>query len=290
MGALKRLISPEWRFRAHHLGRLRWLTKYRLMRTYGADAAWRTRVAYVLSDPEIESFSYKLDDEAETISALATAVGLPAGELLAYADEAREDPEFNELLWRHLRWRLDLKRRPPLGHRLAWYVLVRAFKPKLVVETGIYLGFGSLALLRALERNTEEGLPGELISFDIVHAAGEVVREPLRRRWRHYIGPTRETLPAALEDRTVDMLVQDTPHTAENQRFEFGLALSHAAPHLLLVDGSGGYAPTLKELCAERGGAYHEVPIRSRDHIHPGAHVTFGIFDEPPGGASEDPK
>ncbi|MEA2215252.1 MAG: hypothetical protein QOK19_813, partial [Solirubrobacteraceae bacterium] len=127
MGALKRLIGPTWRFRAHHLGRLRWLTKYRLMRTYGAEAGWRQRLAFVLLDPEIESFSYELDDEVQAISALAAAVGRPAEELLAYAAEVREDPELGRRLWRHLRWRFDLKRRPQLGHRLAWYVLVRAF-------------------------------------------------------------------------------------------------------------------------------------------------------------------
>jgi predicted O-methyltransferase YrrM len=280
MSALKRLISPTWRFRAHHLGRLRWLTKYRLARRYETDAGWRRRVAYVLLDPEIESFGYELDDEVEAISALAAAVRRPAEELLAYAAEVREDPEFNRLLWRHLRWRPHVKRRPQLGHRLAWYVLVRAFKPKLVVETGIYLGFGSLALLRALERNNEERAPGELMSFDLVRASGTMVRAPLRRRWHRYIGPTSDTLPGALEGRQVDMLFQDTAHTEENQRFEFGVALTHAAPRLFLIDGSGGHAPTLRALCAERSCTYHEVPMRSVGHIHPGGPVTFGVFDQ----------
>ncbi|MCW3032252.1 MAG: hypothetical protein JWM60_597 [Solirubrobacterales bacterium] len=258
------------------------------MRTYGAEAGWRQRLAFVLLDPEIESFSYELDDEVQAISALAAAVGRPAEELLAYAAEVREDPELGRRLWRHLRWRFDLKRRPQLGHRLAWYVLVRAFKPKLVVETGIYLGFGSLALLRALDRNAEEGDPGELMSFDIVPAAGAVVREALRHRWRRYIGTTKDTLPAALEGRQVDMLFQDTPHTEENQRFEFGLALSHSGERLLLMDCSGGYAPTLRSLCAERGGAYREVAMRSRGHIHPGAPLTFAMFDNRPRAPSGD--
>ena len=282
MKALKRMVGPEWRFRAHRLGRLRWWTKYRLMRTFQTDIGWRRRAAYVLFDPEIESFSYQLENEAEAITSLAAALGRPVGELSAYAAETREDPEFNQLLRHHVRWRLDVKRRPPLGNRLAWYVIVRACKPKLIVETGIYLGLGSLTLLRALERNTEEGMPGELMSFDNVPSAGNVVPEPMHRRWRRFVGTTQDMLPPALKDRSVDMLFQDTPHTEENQRFEFGAAFAHAAPRLLLLDASGGKAPTLRTICSERRGAYHHVPMPSRGHIYPGAAITFAVFDTAP--------
>lgn len=280
MKALKRMIGPQWRFRTHHLGRIRWLTKYRLMRTFQTDVGWRKRAAYVLFDPEIESFSYHLENEVETISTLAAALERPTEELLAYAAETRQDPELNQLLTRHIGWRLDVKRRPPLGNRLAWYVLVRTCKPKLIVETGIYLGLGSLTLLRALARNAEEGEPGELMSFDTVPSAGSVVREPLRQGWRRFTGSTHDMLAPALDGRTVDMLFQDTPHTEENQRYEFGTALEHAGPRLLLLDASGGKAPTLRAMCSERSGAYHHVPMRSRGHIYPGATITFAVFDE----------
>ncbi len=84
----------------------------------------------------------------------------------------------------------------------------------------------------------------------------------------------------ALEGRRVDMLFQDTPHTEENQRFEFTAALTHAARRLLLLDASGGTAPTLRAMCAEHDGTYHEVPMRSRGHIYPGGAITFGVFDK----------
>jgi len=275
---LRRIVSPEWRFRTHRLARLRWLTKYRLMRRYDTDVGIHRQLAYVLFDPEIESFSYEIENEPEVIAGLAAALGRPEEELLAYAAETRRDPELNQLLTRHLRWRFHIKRRLPLGNRLAWYLIVRVLKPELVVETGIYLGLGSLVLLRALERNSQEGSPGELMSFDMVSSAGSVVREQVRRGWIRVVGSTRDLLVPALEDRRVDMLFQDTPHTEENQRFEFGAAISRAAPHLLLVDGSGGQSPTLEAISGERNGAYHRVPLRSRDHIYPGQPIAFAAF------------
>jgi Methyltransferase domain len=277
---LKKIVSPDLRFRMRRLSRFRWYTKYELVRRFDTNVGLRRRLTYVLFDPEIESFSYELENEPEVIAGLAAALGRPQAELAAYAAEIRDDPEFNALLSRHLRWRFDTKRRLPLGNRLPWYVLVRARKPQLVVETGIYQGLGSLTLLRALERNRQEGSPGELMSFDTLQGAGSIVREHVQQGWRRFVGSTRELLLPALEDRRVDMLFQDTPHNEVNQRFEFGAALSRAAPNLVLLDGSGGWATTLEAICAERNGTYHRVPLRSHDHVSPGGDVTFAVFSD----------
>jgi hypothetical protein len=278
---LKQLVGPEWQARAHRLSRLRWITKYRLMRSFGGRIGLRRQLGYVLLDPETESFSFELDDERQVISALAQALGRSEDELAGYAAETRTDPELNEALARHVRWRFDVKRRMPLGYRLPWYIFVRALKPALVVETGIYHGLGSLVLLRALARNAQAGSPGELMSFDTDQRAGSVVRDEVRRDWRRFAGSTHDLLLPALHGRHVDMLFQDTPHTEENQRFEFGAALAHAAPRLLLVDGSGGYAKTLAAICRERDVPYHRVPLRSRAHVYSDAAIAFALVEVP---------
>ncbi len=276
---VKHVIGPRGQDRVRSLSRLRWITKYRLQRKFDADVGFARRLTYVLLDPELESYSFELDNEHEVVAALAIALERPEDELAGYATETHTDPELNERLRRGLRWRLDMKQRMPLGSRLGWYVTVRATKPELVVETGIHLGLGSLAVLRALARNEEEGHPGELMSFDVNPRAGAIVREELRSRWHPIIGPTSETLAPALRGRRVGLLFQDTLHTEENQLIEFGAALERAAPLLLLVDCSGGYAPTLERLCDERGGVYHRVTLRSRGHIHPGGDFRFGVFE-----------
>jgi predicted O-methyltransferase YrrM len=275
---LKRILGPQWRSRVHRLSRLRWLTKYRLMRSFHARVGLNRRLGYVLLDPETESFSFELENEPQLLAGLADALDRPEPELAAYAAETHSDPELGARLTHHIRWQFDVKHHLPLGNRLAWYVLARAMKPKLVVETGIYQGLGSLALLRALERNRQEGIPGELMSFDLNSHAGAVVRPEIRGSWWRLIGSTHELMLPALAGRRVDMLFQDTDHSESNQRFEFGMALSHAPRRQLLLDGSGGYAPTLKQLCREHAGAYHQVPMRSRAHIFPGGEICFALF------------
>jgi predicted O-methyltransferase YrrM len=278
-GRLKQMLGPKWQFRTHRLARLRWLTKYRIVRDLQPEVGFRTKLGFVLLDPEIESYSYELADERRFIAELARGLGCSESELATYAEETRRDPELNARLARHTRWQFDVKRRLPLGHRLSWYLMVRARKPRLVVETGTYRGLGSLVLLRALERNRQEGFPGELMSFDITSASGGLVRPALRERWTRFVGSTHELLEPALEGRQVDMLFQDTPHTEENQRWEFGAALARAGGRLLLVDGSGGESPTLRSMAAQRGGSHYVVSAPSRNHVYQGGTVAFALFD-----------
>jgi predicted O-methyltransferase YrrM len=279
--ALKRALGPEWQARVHRLSRLRWITKYKLMGKYATDVSPRHRVAYVLLDPETESFTYEVDNRAELIEALSAALGRPESELLAYAAEVDRDPELNVLLSRHVRLRFDVKHRLALGHRLGWYAMVRAAKPALIVETGIYDGLGSLALLRALERNQADGRPGELISIDSNPHAGSIVRDELRANWHPITGLTSQRLLPAIAGRRVDMLFHDTAHTEETQHFEFGAALTHAGDPLVLVDGSGGLAPFLADIAAQHDGRYHRIPVRSRNHIYPGLDIAFAVFERP---------
>jgi hypothetical protein len=282
---LKRVLGPTWQRRIHRLGRLRWITKWRLLHAHGLSVRHRPlrHLAYVLADPELESWTYDLANEDQLIAAVAAAFDRPIAEIAGYAQEAHTDHELNERLSTRVRWRFDFKRRLPIGNRLAWYLLVRTRKPSLVVETGIYRGLGSLVLLRALERNAADGTPGELMSFDASDASGELADQG-HPRWRRVIGLTTEAIRPALEGCRVGMLIQDTPHTEENQMAEYGAALTNADPPLVLVDNSGGWAPTLKTLSEQHGAQYHTVPLVPRNHFLPAAAVIFAIFNPDSGG------
>ena len=267
--------------RLRWLGRGRWIAKYRLMRRYGG----RLRddpvhgLAYVLWDPELESHSYELDNEGELVAFVHELVGAAPSDAAAWIMETKDDPELTTQLARHIGMRLDAKRRQPLGNRVLWYVLVRATRPRLIVETGIHDGLGSLALLRALERNAEEGADGELLSIDTNPDAGWFVAERLHGRWQRVTGYTSEVLRPALAGREVGVLFQDTPHTYDNQTHEYRAALDHAADRLVLVDGGGGQSAALADLVAEHGGRRAVFYERPRHHFRPGTGTAVGVFD-----------
>ena len=273
---LKYQLGDTWRTRAHRLSRLRWILKCRLIRSAGEPATRHLR--FILLDPEVGNFSYSVANVNDVLAAIADVTGVPLTRLEGYARELDGDPELHERLARHVRWRFDLKHRPPFGSRVGSYVLLRALRPGVVCETGIYAGLGSVVILRALERNRGDGAPGEILSFDASPHIGGYVDRARYPSWRPILGFTHETLEPAIADRCVGALIHDTDHDAETQSVEFGVALRHAATELLLIDCSGGMSPVLEQLSEEHGGVYRRVPITVAGHWYQPPPFCFALF------------
>ena len=275
---LKRL-SPAWQDRLRRFSRLRWLEKTRIVRSYGVSfrADPLLVVRYVLWDPEVGDFSYELDNEGELVSFLAHSLGLAPGVIAGYLAEIRAEPALTRELSARVRRRVDMKRRVGLGHRVAWYAVARALKPRLVVETGIKHGLGALVLLVALERNAREGSGGRLISFDPDPFSGWVVPDRLRHNWEPILESTFDALETALAGKEVDLFICDTPPDYETESFEMCTALRHAALEIVLIAANGDRTTVLPELAAERDGEYHYFAERPRRHIYPGAGIGLAL-------------
>lgn len=285
-GPLRRLLRqlpPQWQDRLRRLNRIRWLQKGRLAHAYGASLREHPlRVArYVLWDPEVGDFSYDLADEGEFVARLAGAFDLDPAVLAGYVEETRTDPALTSELYERTRRRPNMKRRPAFGPRVAWYALVRALKPRVVVETGIKHGLGSLIVLVALRRNSEEGSEGRLISFDTDPYSGWVVPEDLRGGWQPVFASTFDAMESALAEVEVDLFICDTPPSDEIESFEVGVALRHAAPRIVLIAGSGNRTTALRELVLEAGGAYTYLPERPRHAVYPGAGLGLASLTRP---------
>lgn len=269
------MAETDLRARARHIARrmsrLRWLTKRKILAKYGCSLREEPGIylRYLLWDPEVESYSYDIANDDELCAFSAAHFGITADQARAYLAEARTDPELTTRLSERTRWRFDAKTKLPIGNRLLWYVAARATKPKLVVETGIYEGLGSLVLLRALEHNAAEGVDGRLVSLDFDPLCGFLVREDpkLTARWTKVIGMSSELLPDVVAGEPIGLLLQDTPHTEENQRHEFGVALRQAADPLVLIEGSGGYCPTMGQLAEQLGVELLHFREQPKDHF-----------------------
>lgn len=269
--------------RIRRLGRFRFLLKARRVREEGVrfrdDPVNVAR--FVALDPETHSYSFDLANVDELVSFLTELLELPSAEVERYVREALAHPELGERLRRRVRWRVDYKRRMPLGNRLLWYALVRAVKPRLTVETGIHDGLGSLMLLVALDRNAAEGVESRLVSLDLDPESGWLVPDHLRARWTPVFADIESTLDEALEGRELDLLIHDSDHNEALQRIEFGAALTHAAPALYVIDSSGLELPVLRELCEAHGGLHRYFLERPKDHFYRPAGTSVAAFRRP---------
>jgi predicted O-methyltransferase YrrM len=114
----------------------------------------------------------------------------------------------------------------------ALYLLVRAARPRVVVDTGVLYGASSAHILAALARNGT----GRLYSIDI----GRDPREPpheffvptdLQPQWELIIGDSRRELPRLLSRfPAIDMFHHDSLHTFEHMTWEFETAFPRLSP------------------------------------------------------------
>jgi hypothetical protein len=259
-----------------YANRVRWIAKWRVLRMNGAPVRryWR----YLAVGAEIDNFTYELANEAELPTFIARLFGIEERAAAQLVAEARNDALLATRLADATRRRWWAKSSPPFGRRLGWYAIVRLVKPQLVVETGIHDGLGSLILIRALERNAEEGSEGRLIGFDIYPHAGWIVGEhPLYTR---VIEPTEVALARELDGApAVGVFIHDTLHTYEHERFELEAAAERLAPGGVLISDNSHASKALADVSAARGLRYEFFGERPKDHFSPGAGI--GAAREP---------
>ena len=155
---------------------------------------------------------------------LAALGGVPPGEFAALRRELREGDLPEVLLQRGAG--IAFTRELPQGALL--YLLVRATRPRRVVETGIGPGYSTAWLLAALDRN---GV-GELVSLGPGPttgrssgvqnvSVGQFVPPSLRSRWTLAIGNSEERLRQILATGPrIDLFFYDNGPDATRARFE----------------------------------------------------------------------
>lgn len=131
------------------------------------------------------------------------------------------------------------------GYRLMLHLLVRKWKPDVVIETGVARGLSSAYMLAAMRENNH----GRLISIDLPpedasvsdekkkddpqylledgqrhldYEIGHFVPEDLRDRWTLVLEDSMVALPRILEEeKQIDFFYHDSLHTNEHMRFEY---------------------------------------------------------------------
>lgn len=198
---------------------------------------------------------------------LSLITGCPATEIRRFLNEPLDTPEFAdalrsaqpELASAHV-YAADLYAKKILVQ----YIALRAFKPDVVVETGIASGVSSSYLLLALHKNAR----GRLYSVDIGDTSylppgrpnGWVVPDWLRSRWEMRLGDSRHLLPELLAELgSTDVFIHDSLHTYEHMLWEFRAAYPYIRPGGLLFCDDALWNAAWPEFVAETRARRHDV-------------------------------
>ena len=192
----------------------------------------------------------------DQLPALAEALRLPLVSLQFHLRDLRCDAEFIGMLNREVATAPSfdgtrfVSSREFRAWREALYVLVRAMRPRVVIETGVHHGFSTALILRAIQKNGHEGA---LFSLDLDPAdedyrkldkslrtlppdrlPGWIVPDELRGAHALLLQPSRMGL-RVLEDRRPDIFIHDSDHGAANVLHEILWAWERLPKDGLLV-------------------------------------------------------
>ena len=107
------------------------------------------------------------------------------------------------------------------GRRIGWYIIVRALKPRIVVETGVDKGLGSVMLSSAIIRNIKENFEGKYFGTDINPEAGYIFTDKYAAVGEILYGDSIESLDKF--DNRIDLFINDSDHSAVYEAREYEL-------------------------------------------------------------------
>jgi predicted O-methyltransferase YrrM len=138
------------------------------------------------------------------------------------------------------------------------YVICRALKPKIVVETGVERGISSMFILEALKDNCK----GTLYSIEVLKSlpnrkkVGHFVPVGLQQRWKLLIGRSLDVLPKLLPQiDSIDVFIHDSEHEYQTMFSEYSLAWPFIEQGGLLLSDDTGRNEAFIHFCEKVGRA-----------------------------------
>jgi len=228
-------------------------------------AVWRVfaiGVKWLVASREHTNFTYDLTERNRRQLAwfVANLLDRSVVEVTSYFDELETDREFADALSSALAasprsYVGDSE--PRFARRIAWYAIVRILRPRVIVETGVDKGLGSMAIAAALSRNAADGVVGRLLAIDINAGAGVLVVAP----WADYVeivvGDSLVFLKAL--ETEVDIFLHDSNHAYQHEFAELSIVFDRLADHGVMISDAASDSDALDDFARLHGLRYSYI-------------------------------
>jgi hypothetical protein len=231
---------------------------------------------WLFASRETSNFTYHLHET--NIEYLACFVGTVASigreQAKGYIRELQNDTELKEHVLRvasSATHYIDIDKNFDFGRRLGWYAIARAMKPKLIVETGVEQGLGSLILTAALKRNAAEGSPGIYRGTDINPKAGYLFQGSSREFGEILYGDSIQSLQGL--DQKIDLFINDSDHSADYEAREYDTVASKLSDRAIVLGDNAHVTDRLYRFASATGRKFLFFQEKPLNHWYPGAGI-----------------
>lgn len=236
-----------------------------------SNAVW-----WLFQSREWTNFTYDLrPTNVEYLAALLSIVTKSAhADVVGYMQELIHDDNLqahvkNTTSKSRFRSEADLPAR--FGRRLGWYALVRATKPKTIVETGVDKGLGAVVLCAALLRNAAEGHAGRYFGTDINPHAGYLLTGPYATMGEILVGDSLASLQAL--DTPIDLFINDSDHSADYEYQEYLAIAGKLGDSAIIVGDNAHVTESLLGFSIEAGRSFLFWKEQPLNHWYPGGGI-----------------
>jgi predicted O-methyltransferase YrrM len=230
---------------------------------------------WLLRSREFTNFAYDLDDANKEY--LACFVSVVTGAELAAVKRYLAEIEGDAELRTHIRrltessGRKDADAEAVYGRRIGWYAIVRAKKPRVVVETGVDKGLGSCVITAALMKNAAEGYPGRHYGTDINPQAGYLFKDPYSRYGEILYGDSITSLSRLTE--RIDLFVNDSDHSADYEMREYECVREKLTEDAVIIGDNAHCTRKLLDFAAQTHRRFLFFQEKPKAHWYPGGGI-----------------
>lgn len=157
------------------------------------------------------------------------------------------------------------------GRRIGWYIICRIIKPKIIIETGVDKGLGSLILSKALIENKKDGYDGKYFGTDINPNAGFLYQGEYSKVGEILYGDSITSLQNFKND--IDLFINDSDHSAVYEKNEYKTILDKLSKKSVILGDNSHSTSELLDFSIENKRnfvLFRETPI---NHWYPGAGI-----------------
>lgn len=254
-----------------------------LIRYERASAYHRKKIklsrTWALKRTEISNYYYDITprNRKDLAFLVSFVTGKSLNEIEGYLVEVETDFDISNLLTKFQLSNKNLRdSNMALARRIGWYAFARALKPKVIVETGVHHGVGSLVLTSAVRRNINEGYLGKYFGTDIDLSAGKLLKEPFSKFGEILYGDSIQSLKR-LDEASVDIFVNDSDHDPEYELLEYKTILPKLTQVGIILGDNSHATDSLRKFSEEHGRRFIFFKEEPLNHFYNGAGIGISL-------------
>jgi predicted O-methyltransferase YrrM len=238
-------------------------------------------IKWMFNSNEDTNYTYDLEEKNldELYKLLENIFEINYSKIKDYSEELINNSKFKDYLKNKIETS-DFKKfadtEIKYSRRIGWYVIARIIKPKLIIETGVDKGMGSVILSEALIKNRQEGFKGKYLGTDINPEAGYLFDDLYRKNGKILYGDSIESLKKI--DEPVDLFINDSDHSAKYEADEYKTMISKLSKNSVILGDNSHSTDELLKFSIEHGRSFILFRERPKNHWYPGAGIGISFI------------